>query len=321
MKGIVFTEKGRVEIWDHLRNKPLEADEVLLKTLYTGVTVGTECSMLKGGEFPCIGGYQTVSRVEKVGNCVSGISPGQIVFSDYANTPLNYDNLGGCGHMEERVRKTSGNFVMVPEGFRLEEAALLGVMGIGVKAAKRAHVRMGEKVLVIGLGIIGQACAQASAAMGADVYGIDKIPHRMEIARQTSCTDCWNSQCAEMWQEIRSKKKFDVVFETTGLTEMYNHSFEVVQKGTSRLMAVGMRNKQEYEFWTRAHLSEVSIVHTEHFRVEDVCDVMRLVARKRMDIAALITDVRPLCDAVGIYHELLCGEGNHLGVVFDWGNL
>ena len=99
---------------------------------------------------------------------------------------------------------------------------------------------------------------------------------------------------------------------------MYNNSFKVINKGTSRLMAVGMRSEQCYEFWKLAHLSEVSIIHTEHFTVADVLDVLRLVKQGRMSIEGLITHIVDVKEASGIYEKIINDPDDMLGIVFDW---
>ncbi len=318
MRAIVFAEPGCAAVMEGFECALLRAEQVRLRTLFSGVTVGTERGILKGSDLPHIPGYQTVSEVIEVGGAVRGVSVGDRVFSDYADPPVNFSGGGGFGHMEERVREASGNFMRLPDGFDPEQAALLGVMGIGVKASRRGGVGMGGKVLVIGLGIIGQACGQASLAMGAEVFGLDVMPERCALAEKLCCTKAFDGGDSKAWARIAEHGPYDVVFETTGLTQMYNRAFTVIKKGISRIMAVGMRGTMEYEFWKLAHLSEATIVHTEHFTAEDVRDVLKLTQRRRFDIGALITHRLPVEGAPAIYQKIIDDPSGLMGVVFDW---
>ena len=75
MKGIMFTAKGRTEIIDE--EMPVCADNtVLLRTLYSGLSNGTERSFLVGGSYgsgkwPQRIGYQHVAEVVECGSNVS----------------------------------------------------------------------------------------------------------------------------------------------------------------------------------------------------------------------------------------------------------
>ena len=80
----------------------------------------------------------------------------------------------------------------------------------------------------------------------------------------------------------------------------------------------GMRSEQCYEFWKLAHLSEVSIIHTEPFTAADVRDVIRLVKGGRMNIERLITHLVDVAEAPGIYDKIIHDPAEMLGIVFDW---
>ncbi|MBN1810086.1 MAG: zinc-binding alcohol dehydrogenase, partial [Planctomycetes bacterium] len=70
----------------------------------------------------------------------------------------------------------------VPEGVSLREAAFTGVGTIGVHAVRRGRFEFGEKVLVVGLGILGNLTAQILAASGVDVLASELLAFRREKA-------------------------------------------------------------------------------------------------------------------------------------------
>ena len=67
MKGIVFTEKGKIHVIDNISSPKLEHGDVLTKTRIRGVSTGTELNFLTGGcysqPWPVIPGYQNVGTV------------------------------------------------------------------------------------------------------------------------------------------------------------------------------------------------------------------------------------------------------------------
>jgi len=85
MKGIWFTAKGKTEFLEEPEPKCM-ADTVLLKTLYSGLSNGTERNKLMGGNYskgswPDRIAYQHVSEVIECGENISRFQVGDIVFT------------------------------------------------------------------------------------------------------------------------------------------------------------------------------------------------------------------------------------------------
>jgi 2-desacetyl-2-hydroxyethyl bacteriochlorophyllide A dehydrogenase len=74
----------------------------------------------------------------------------------------------------------------VPEGMSADVALFAGdVMGTGFHAITHAGMRAGDTVAVLGLGPVGLCAVQAARAAGASqVFAIDSVPARLEMARQ-----------------------------------------------------------------------------------------------------------------------------------------
>ena len=61
----------------------------------------------------------------------------------------------------------------VPEGVLMEDAAFTTLGAIAMQGVRQADVRLGERVCVIGLGLLGQITGQLLKASGCHVFGID----------------------------------------------------------------------------------------------------------------------------------------------------
>src|SRR5207302_6725401 len=70
----------------------------------------------------------------------------------------------------------------VPDNVSFEQAAYTSIAAIGLQGVRLARVSLGESVLVIGLGLIGQICVCLLKAQGCRVFGIDLDPARLELA-------------------------------------------------------------------------------------------------------------------------------------------
>src|SRR5262249_24002535 len=72
----------------------------------------------------------------------------------------------------------------VPAGCPINLAATTTVGTIALQGVRRAGAQLGERVCVIGLGLIGQITCQLLRAAGCDVIGLDLDPARVERARR-----------------------------------------------------------------------------------------------------------------------------------------
>jgi polar amino acid transport system substrate-binding protein len=75
----------------------------------------------------------------------------------------------------------------VPEGVSLEAAAYTTLGAIALNGVRQAEVRIGESVLVIGLGLLGLLAVQLLRAAGCRVVGMDKRSDTFALALQLGC--------------------------------------------------------------------------------------------------------------------------------------
>ena len=96
------------------------------------------------------------------------------------------------GAQAERVLVPRANLTLrrVPEGMSDEVALFAGdVLGTGYHALAHAGLRSGDTAAVLGLGPVGLCAVQAARAAGAtQVFAIDTVPERLEMARRFGAT-------------------------------------------------------------------------------------------------------------------------------------
>jgi predicted dehydrogenase len=119
-------------------------------------------------------GYSSSGLVLEVGNGADEFVPGDRVACAGA---------GHAGHAE--INWIPKNLcAKVPSGVDLEEAATATMGAIAMQAVRVAEAKLGERVAVIGLGLVGQIVAQILHAAGCTVWGLDIDPERVRLARQ-----------------------------------------------------------------------------------------------------------------------------------------
>jgi len=120
-------------------------------------------------------GYSAAGVAVEVGEAVAGIRPGQLVAT------------GGAGYANHAEWQTVPGLLCapVPDGVNPEDAALTTISSIALHALRLAEVGPGSKVVVIGLGLIGQLAARLALASGCEVAGIDVMPEPLRVAERS----------------------------------------------------------------------------------------------------------------------------------------
>jgi threonine dehydrogenase-like Zn-dependent dehydrogenase len=120
-------------------------------------------------------GYSAAGVVLEVGSAVSGIRPGQLVAT------------GGAGKANHAEFQAVPGLLCaaVPEKVSAQDAAFTTIAAIALHGLRIADVGPGSKVVVIGLGLIGQLAARLAMAAGCDVAGIDPAPYPRTVAAAT----------------------------------------------------------------------------------------------------------------------------------------
>lgn len=118
-------------------------------------------------------GYSTSGRVVAVGAGCEQFSVGDLVA------------CGGAGYANhaELVWVPGNLCAPVPAGVDPADAAFATIGAIALHGVRQAEVRLGETVVVIGLGLLGQLSVQLLAASGCRVIGVDIDPWKIELAR------------------------------------------------------------------------------------------------------------------------------------------
>src|SRR5450755_1879201 len=112
-------------------------------------------------------GYSAAGVVAEVGTAVTGIRVGQLVATGGAGKANHADYQAVPGLL----------CAVVPDGVPPQDAAFATVASIALHGLRLAEAGPGSKVVVIGLGLVGQLAARLAMAAGCDVAGIDPAAH------------------------------------------------------------------------------------------------------------------------------------------------
>jgi 2-desacetyl-2-hydroxyethyl bacteriochlorophyllide A dehydrogenase len=305
---------------DHRREKALVSDwpeprepqghEIQARTLYTGITNGTDHNHLVGGSYahaaadlPACWGYQTVGRVIAAGPEVQTLSVGDLLYM--SADPTAYV-----------VMPEDGLLVRLPETVEPTHAALFGMASVAMHACRSADLRLGERVLVVGQGCIGLVAAQIATAMGARVTVCDIDAQRLEVARQVGAAEALVNVADDGWRRHLDEPRFDVVIDLAGVVGMEDQLIGAVRR-RGRVVLVAGRFDVRYTF-SLGQGREITIRQPSHFDQDALDDLCRLVGRNQVHLAPLLHDIVPVTEAPRLYDQLRDAPHTLLGTVFDW---
>jgi threonine dehydrogenase-like Zn-dependent dehydrogenase len=124
-------------------------------------------------------GYSCAGVVHEVGARVTGFEPGNVV----ACAGLGYANHAEVVYIPRNLA------VRIPDGVSFEEAAFVTVGAIAMQGVRQAQLEVGECVVILGLGLVGQIAAQICAAAGCRVFGLDFDPSKVRRACELGAHD------------------------------------------------------------------------------------------------------------------------------------
>ncbi len=292
---------------------PPHTNQVRIKTLYSGITNGTERNQLHKGNYapgdrllPMPTGYQTVGRVIETGPDTKSLQIGDHIFVGKSTG----------GHLEYIVVAEDELLIKLPDEVDLSESAIYGMAAVALNTIRNAAPQIGEKVLVVGAGCVGQVAAQFAALQGASVTICDIDEPRLEIARQIGAVEQALNVEGAGWAAQIADESFDAVLDFAGVPGMEEQLILAMKTG-GRVLLIAGRDRVTYPF-NLAQRRLVTVKQNSHFYVDDLENLARLHSRGRIDLSSLIQDVAAAEEAKRIYDTLRDRPNELLGTVFSW---
>lgn len=324
--------KGEVELRELDIPDPGDAD-ILVRTEVSGVSVGTERWALLGMRpeisFPNVPGYMGIGVVERAGEDAArlGYKGGQRVNFARSVLPPEYEKSWMGTHLRRAVVRVSGDdenarfhrVARVPEGCGSVAGSISPLCAVALRGIEMATVCLGDKVLVVGLGVIGQLACQVCRLKGARVCAVDVVSRRVELARTLGAD--WTlhvgeGNLRELTGEI-APEGFDIIIDTSSKPPVVNSVFPLLRWG----------GKFVFQGWYPPP-SELNI-HLMHghlptcyfpcgYSTPATLASMRWIAQGKVDSRSLITHLLPPAEATSAYRMMLESPEDFVGVAFDW---
>ena len=263
--AILVEQKKPLAVAEIALPAELSFGQVLVKILYSGIC-GAQLNEIAGAKgpdkfLPHLLGHEAVAEVLEIGPSVKTVKPGQRVCLHWRPgtglqcEPPKYGwngqvvNAGWvttfCRHAiisENRMTPVADDFD--PRLVPLLGCAVTTAMGV---INNDAQVKIGQSVVVFGVGGVGLNIAQFAALVAANpVIGVDINDEKKEMALKFGATHAFNSKkvgdIAEEIKKIVGPGGADVVIDTTGNARIIELCYELTH-ADGRTILVGVPSK------------------------------------------------------------------------------
>jgi L-iditol 2-dehydrogenase len=323
MRAGVYRGKGRVVV-ESVPIPEIGEGELLFRVAACGIC-GTDIKKIHHGFVapPQILGHELAGTVVAVGRGVSKFKPGDRVVS------FHHIPCGTCFYCEEKLfsqcagyKKTGltagfdpngGGFaeyvrampwivergmIALPADVSFEEATFVEPVNTCLKAVRKARVRPGEKVLVIGQGPIGMLLMILAKYEGAEVYASDPMPGRRTASLRFGAKEAFDPAAQNLQQEIRARtagRGADTVLLAVPNPSLVPEALALARPGGRVLLFAHNDPVLRLEFPAAAvGVEEKEILGSYSADVDDQPESAALVFERRLPVRGLISHRFPL---------------------------
>jgi 2-desacetyl-2-hydroxyethyl bacteriochlorophyllide A dehydrogenase len=229
-RRIVFPGTQQVQIEPFDPGQP-GANQVLVRIHLSLMSTGTEnivfnrlfdagTSWDEWAKYPFYPGYSSVGTVEAIGDEVTNLKVGQRVALRPSHRSHQVCNAGDC--------------YPIPDGVEFEQAVWFALAKITFLGALAADYSLGDSVLVIGAGPIGQMSLRWAQAAGVEsLIVVDTAAHRMPLAKAGGATSLITAPINEAREAILAAGNGQfprIVVDSTGNAAVFSAALGLAAK-------------------------------------------------------------------------------------------
>jgi L-iditol 2-dehydrogenase len=319
MRAALLESEGRLALVDAPTPVLTEPGDVLVRVQAVGIC-GSEVHAFQGThpyrKAPVILGHEAAGDVVAVGNAVRAAQPGDRVYIEPQWT------CGACAFCisgdlnlcpSKKVLGTPGwpgafgEYIVVPQeclyplpdNLSYVQGALIEPLSIGVHVARRAAVRAGESVAILGCGAIGSLLAGVCRVLDANpIIVADLRRQPLDVAcRQLGATHGFLLPDDDFVAKVRGvvgDDGVDVTFITADDVSLVNRAIELTKR-RGRIVLVALLTESPLSFDAYPIISkELSIIGSVMCNRQDVRQAIELAASGRVNAQAIATHVLPI---------------------------
>ena len=314
MKAAILNESSKPLIVTNIDlPEKLQFGQVLVKVYYSGICGAqiNEIDAVKGPDkfLPHLLGHEGSGIVQDIGPGVTTIKKNDHVVLHWRKssgiqspTPIyNWNkkkvNAGWVTTFNEYAVISENRLTAIPKDFDLKIAALFGcAITSGYGAVNNdAKVKIGQSVLIYGMGGMGLSIADACSLVSANpIVGIDLHQNKLELSKQFGVTETIindnSEQVKNKIHKIFGEKGPEVVFETTGNSKLMENAYDMTPNN-GKTVFVGVPNdKISINSLPLAFDKKIEVSHGgDSIPDKEIPRYINLSRDKRIDFSKFIT--------------------------------
>lgn len=340
LAAVLVKSKKDLKVLDIDLPKKLNFGQVLVKLKYSGICGAqiNEIDAVKGKDkfLPHLLGHEGSGIVQRVGEGVTTVNKGDKVVLHWkkgegieSQTPIyNYHkkkiNAGWVTTFNEYAVVSENRVTKIPNDFDLKAATLFGcslTTAYGV-INNNANLKIGQSVIIIGIGGVGLNLVQASSLVSAyPIVGIDINQNKLDFGKKLGMNFGikYNEKFkSSLLKRFLNKEKADVVIETTGKSSMIELAYELTSNNGKTIL-VGVPNKKIKIYSLPLHFDKIlKGSHGGNGNPSvDIPNYINLIKYKKINLKTLITHEFKLKDINKALKLFRTGSAGRILIKFD----
>lgn len=266
LKAAILKASRKLEVTETKTPTTVRAGEAIIKIEYAAIC-GTDVHLFSGhlpARIPVILGHEYSGKVLMVGPGVRNFKPGDRVIGSYAVSCGNClfcisgktqlckrrllfgININGSFAQFMRIPLADRALIKVPDDIELRDAVLIPDMILTAFYAVDLSVKMGDDVLISGLGGVGLSAALVAKYAGAGLtIGVDVRERPLKVARQLGIDHVIDAREVNVMDEIKDLTDglgVHVAIEASGAPIAVKTALNSIRPG-GKLIQIGIIDK------------------------------------------------------------------------------
>ncbi|WP_088102819.1 zinc-binding alcohol dehydrogenase family protein [Halalkalibacter urbisdiaboli] len=320
-------------------NLPSIQDGMALVRIKRVGICGTDLHAYRGVQpfftYPRILGHELAGVIEDVSGNNAGLKCGdQVTIIPYVACGICFACRSGktncCSDLKViGVHRDGGmrEYITVPltnviktEGVSLDQAAMVEPLAIGAHAVRRAQLRKGDTVLVIGAGPIGLGVMAFAKEQGAKVIAMDVNEDRLKFCKEWAKVEHTVQALNSPVEKVEALTNGDmpsVVFDATGNVQSMTQAFHYVSH-SGKLVYVGLVKSDIQFFDPDFHKKEMILMGSRNATREDFDYVLSLLSSNYLNINKYISHRCHFDDLTEQFDKWLLPESNVIKAIVEF---
>lgn len=232
-------------------------------------------------------------------------------------TGLSLTNSGGYAE----YASCQANMVKkIPHGVSKEEACMTEPSAVSLHAINLAKIKIGDKVLIIGGGIIGLMAAEFAKLNGASYIALmETNSSRGEKSiKYGKVNEYFNALEKEITEKLFTKTNggFDKVIECCGNSSAVSEAIATVKPGGT-IVLVGVALGPITIPTVLTVLKEITMQGAIAYTEEEFTTCLELIEKKVIDVKKYIDDIVPLEKAQESFERLTSGKDSAIKIILE----